>query len=79
MTDEITESARAGEQIPWPERMFGKHRAIEYLQKHRGKPAEDLVSGLFRKVRQYTKQSTHDDDMTMMIVKTLEDSTNTPH
>lgn len=72
MTDGITESARHGEDIPWPERMFGQDRAIEYLQKNRRKPAEHLVSGLFRKVQQYTKQPTHDDDMTMMIVKTLE-------
>jgi phosphoserine phosphatase RsbU/P len=79
MTDGITESARGGEHIPWPERMFGQDRAIKYLQKNRCKPAEDLVSGLFRKVRQYTKPSTHDDDMTMMIVKTLKDSTNTPN
>lgn len=79
MTDGITESARAGEQIPWLERMFGKERAIKYLQNNRCKPAEDLVSGLFRQIRQYTKQSTHDDDMTMMIVKTLEDSANAPH
>ncbi len=73
MTDGITESARQGEHSPWPRRMFGQARAIDFLEKNRYQSAEQLVAGLFQKVRQYTKRSRQDDDMTMMIVKTLAD------
>ena len=69
MTDGITESSRPDESLPWTERMFGEGRALKYLQNNRDKPACELVSGLFREVRQYTGRSSHLDDMTVMIVK----------
>jgi len=71
MTDGITESACPETGQPLPERMFGETRALEFLQNNRCKPAGNLVSELFDYVHQYTGQSAHDDDMTVMIVKVL--------
>jgi phosphoserine phosphatase RsbU/P len=73
MTDGITESIRPDPNLSWTERVFGEARVVDYLQNNRSKPASEMVAGLFEEVHRHTGQSTHEDDMTLMVVKVLDD------
>ena len=69
MTDGITECARRKGKTALPDRMFGETRALEFVRTNRSQPAADLVSGLLQEVNRFTGQVSHDDDMTVVIVK----------
>jgi serine/threonine protein phosphatase PrpC len=71
MTDGITESVQWYDSLPWVDRVVGWTRSLDYLQHNRCKPAWQMVSGLFQQVHQYIRQSSHDDNMTVKIIRPL--------
>jgi len=63
LTDGITEAERP-DQSP-----FGAKRALEFIQTHRGESAQDIVTGLYQAVRNYSDGLPQIDDITAVVCK----------
>lgn len=49
--------------------MFGVHRVLDVLKRHRNAPATEIVQALYREVREFTADSPQLDDLTAIVVK----------
>jgi PAS domain S-box-containing protein len=50
-------------------RAFGADRVVEFVRDHRHLPARSIVDGLFREVRDYSRDNPQVDDMTVVVCK----------
>jgi phosphoserine phosphatase RsbU/P len=66
-TDGVTEATRDGVE-------FGVSGFIETLRKLRNRPARDIARGVYATIKEYTGKTVLDDDMTVVIIKCLKNS-----
>jgi sigma-B regulation protein RsbU (phosphoserine phosphatase) len=48
---------------------FGEERLMEYLQKHRNDPVQEIMDGLVEEVRSFCDSRAQSDDITLVIVR----------
>ena len=72
LTDGITE-AESPDQT-----QFGSERALEFLRAHQNESAEQIVSGLYRAVREFSDGLPQSDDITAVICKFVPDAPANP-
>jgi sigma-B regulation protein RsbU (phosphoserine phosphatase) len=48
---------------------FGECGIIRFIQSHRGQTADKICSGLYRKIKNFSKNRKFRDDFTILIVK----------
>jgi sigma-B regulation protein RsbU (phosphoserine phosphatase) len=50
---------------------FGEERLMEYLQKHRNDPVQEIIDGLVDEVRRFCGSRSQSDDITMVILRVM--------
>jgi sigma-B regulation protein RsbU (phosphoserine phosphatase) len=50
---------------------FGEERLMEYLQKHRNDPVQEIIDGLIDEVRRFCGSRPQSDDITMVILRVM--------
>jgi PAS domain S-box-containing protein len=63
LTDGITDAERPDQEL------FGVERALEFIRSHRQESAKEMVAGLYRAVRDFSRGMPQVDDITMVICK----------
>lgn len=67
VTDGIEEARNAGGEY------FGRDRLVEVVRRSRREPASQIAETLCRSAREFTGQTTSDDDTTVVVVRVLEE------